>query len=241
MRTKHLIIPDQHIPYNDKKYWKTLMDFAVRSAWDSVIIMGDFMDFYSVSSYDKDSNRKYGVEDEIRIARKYISELEELNCNKFVFIEGNHEYRLTRYLNSQASVIKGLIGSVDRLLELDDKWTFIPYKQFYKLGKILFTHDVKKHGKNAINQTLDEVQDNIVIGHTHRLGCVYGGSVHGKSHVCMSVGWGGDYKKLDYMNKELAEKNWQHGFGIVIIDHKKNGYCYPVPIINNRVELIDGI
>ena len=67
-----------------------------------------------------------------------------------------------------------------------------------------------------------DVQDNIVIGHTHRMGIHYERTVLGVPHVAANFGWLGDPKQIDYLSRAKAMREWMHGFGIGrwIVDRK---------------------
>ena len=53
----------------------------------------------------------------------------------------------------------------------------------------------------------------------------------------MNVGWLGDYKKLEYMNKMKAIRQWRLGFGL--IEEVGNlVYAQFVPILNYQCHLM---
>lgn len=230
---KILIVPDTHVPYHDKKAWELMLSVAKAVKVDHVITLGDLADFYGVSSHSKDPNRALKLEEEIEETKKAIGQLAALKPKSFVFIEGNHEDRLKRYLQDKAPELFHLV-STQKVLELSKhKIKFIPYKQSFKLGKMNFTHDVGNGGRFAAHKALDTFQHNIITGHTHRISYVVEGNAQGERHLSTTLGWLGDADAVDYMHKVKISRDWSLGFGIGYLDKKTgNVHVQPVPIVN---------
>lgn len=242
-----VVIPDMHFPYHDRRVWRLILKVVRGYSPSHVVIIGDFIDGYAISSHlkvPKDSLgkkskliKRESLAGEIASARKGLKGLRKAAEDaKIVFCEGNHEDRLTRYLAKNApqmlpfGQMKALLG----LKELGIEW--IPYRQSYTLGKMHFTHDVGRFGKNAISQSLTDYGGNLTFGHTHRLGSGYQGTFHGNPHVCLNVGWGGDLDAIDYRHERKAHCESQHGFGIVEIDSQGNSWANAVPIVHGDTD-----
>lgn len=203
-----------------------------------IIVLGDFLDCYSISDYDKDPKRETNLNKEAETARTAIKELEALNAEEYYFFEGNHEERLTRLI-TKVPELDGLID-IENLLKLSKKWKYIPYKRHKKIGKLNVTHDVGFSGQYATFQTLDAFQDNAVFGHTHRASVVYRGTVGGKAHVCLNSGWGGDVEKIDYMHTAKARRDWMLGFSIAYMEPDGVSHCFFIPVINYKC-VVNGV
>ncbi len=233
-----LIIPDQHFPFNDKKYWKLLMQVGKTFKPHNIIILGDFIDNYSVSSHDKDPRRKTCLDDEIESAINGLKDVKKLKAKNNVFISGNHEYRLERMLMKESPETFKLLSNkggdpTKKILTLDELgFKYVPYRQHYKLGKAFFTHDVGEAGRFAHVKAGDTYHKNIIIGHTHTIGYAVQGDAYGDKYVNAMFGWGGDNSSIDYMHKAKIVKNWALGFGVGYLD-KATGfiYLYPVPVV----------
>ena len=104
---------------------------------------------------------------------------------------------------------------------------------------MIFVHDTGRCGINTARQTLSDVCDNVCVGHSHRAAVVYGGTVDGKTHVCINTGWIGAFDAIDYRNVNTAKKEWQHAFTLIYQDSKGVSYCNLVPIINGSC-IVDG-
>lgn len=230
---KWLLIPDTHRPYHDKKAVALVNKVAKAIGIDGVVIGGDYGDFYPVSSHDKDPNRKMGLEYEIDDINEGLDELDALGAKKKIFIAGNHEDRLERYLKTKAPELFNMVR-VEQLFKLKERgWKYIPYKSHTKIGKLFITHDTGKAGAYAHYSALNDFQGNIVINHTHRLGYTVVGNARGKPHVGAMLGWLGDINEVDYMHKIKAKRDWALGFGIAYID-PTTGFVHvsPIPIVN---------
>ena len=227
-----LFVPDMHVPYEDKRAVELMLKAAREFKPDRVIILGDAADFFSVSSHSKDPNRALKLDVEIAAVKKRLRQIKELGAKSNIFIAGNHEDRLTRYLMDKAPEMANLI-SIPGLLELDKiGFEYVPYKEHYKFGKLYMTHDVGQAGRYAAHKALDTFQHNTLIGHTHRLGYLVEGNAEGEAHLGAMFGWLGDTKSADYMHQIKAKRDWAHGFGIGYLD-PTTGFTYvtPIPLI----------
>ena len=229
-----LVIPDTHHPYVDKKAWELLLVITKDLKPDTIVTMGDFADFYSVSSHSKDAGRLDRFEDEVESVNKALDQLDSLGAKEKIFIAGNHEDRLQRYLNDKAPELNNLV-SVPQIFNLRKRgWRHIPYKQSVSLGKLNLTHDVGSAGKNAIFQALSTFQHNVIQGHTHRIAMFVEGNATGTAHVGASFGWLGDKNKVDYMHAVKVNRDWAHGFGVVHIEPNGNVHVQPIVIVDYK-------
>src|ERR1035437_7030661 len=180
---KILFIPDCHIPYHDLDAFNLMLKAGKIFKPDHTVILGDFADFYGVSSHSKDPNRALKLKEEIEQVKEALDQVASIGAKNNVFVSGNHEDRLERYLRDRAPELFNFI-SIPKILELDKKgFKYTPYKETYRIGKLNITHDCGKAGRVAHLQSLDTFQHNIVIGHTHRLGYAVEGNAQGERHV----------------------------------------------------------
>lgn len=233
MLQTYLIIPDTHVPYHDEKAWQLMMKVARSLKLQGIVLLGDFVDFYAVSSHSKDPKRNWKFEWEIKQVRKKLNELDSLKAKHKVYVAGNHEDRLVRYLKDKAPELNDLI-SVPGLLKLEQrKWIYVDYKEDYTIGHITFTHDVGIAGRYSVYRCLDTYQHSIATGHTHRLAYMVEGDATGVHKISAQFGWLGDVEAVDYMHKATARKNWVPGFGLMHYDPDTQfGYMVPIPIVN---------
>jgi predicted phosphodiesterase len=227
-----LFIPDTHRPYHDKRAWSLVLKAARALKPEIIVSIGDFADFYSVSSHSKNPARVANRKMEVADVNRGLDELDALGAKRKEFIEGNHCQRLSRYLADRAPELFGLVGTPELLHLKKRGWSFTPYKDHTKIGRLHLTHDVGASGRNATFKALDTFQHSVVTGHSHRLQYVVEGTATGESKLSGMFGWLGDAKAVDYMHRFNDRKNWALGFGIGYHD-TKTGVCYltPVPIV----------
>ena len=238
-----LICPDVHVPYHHDLAWRTFL--ATARGWKPhrLVILGDFGDFYKVSDYPKDPARKLDFVDEVAAVNAELDRVSALHIEDVIFCEGNHETRLTRYINSQASALAGLPGMQPvQLLHVRERgWGWVPYGSSAAIGKINFVHDTGRSGVNAARQAVEDMGGNVVQGHTHRAGCHYTTSSMGERHVGWTMGWLGDPECIDYRHRARVMRENQHGFGVARIEKSTGlGWVHFVPILGGRA-CVDGV
>ena len=226
-------IPDTHIPYEDKRAVALMFDALEHFKPDTVVIMGDWIDCLAVSHWSKDPRRALTLDQEVEKAGQYLDRIE---AAKKIYIAGNHEDRLQRYLQEKAPQLLPFCD-IPSLLELDRRgWQYVPYKSSTTIGKIHLTHDVGSAGRYNVFKTLDSFQASVVTAHTHRFAQVVEGDALGGCQVSSQFGWLGDVEQVDYMHKINAKRNWALGMGYGY-HHRATGYVYlfPAPIVNYTV------
>lgn len=228
-----LFVGDAHVPYHDKKAWRLLLKAGHAFKPDTLVVLGDLADCYSVSSHSKDPNRAFNLPQEIRAVLQALDDLDALNAGRKIFIAGNHEDRLRRYLCDKAPELFGVV-SIPQLFDLKRRgWLYVEYRDHTKIGKLHLTHDIGKAGRYAAFNALDAYQHSVLVGHSHRLTYIVEGNALGEQKLSASFGWLGDARSVDYMARVNVLKNWPLGFGIGYLD-SKTGYAYlvPIPIVN---------
>ena len=242
MKLKKLaFVPDTHVPYHDERAFKLFLKSMKAFKPHALIIGGDFADFYSVSSHDKNPTRVSSLQEEVEQVNIALDRLDALGIKEKYFVEGNHEWRLQRYLQTKAPELFEMSHiTIPALFELKERgYKFTPYKQHLKVGKLYVTHDTGTAGKFAHYKSQADFEDNVVINHTHRLGYTVVGNAKGKPHVGAMFGWLGDPAQVDYMHNIKAMRDWAQGFGIGYMEPNGNVHLRPVPIIDYKV-IIEG-
>lgn len=233
MRTL-LLVPDCHVPYEDKRAFALLLEAGRRLKPDVVVLLGDFADFYAVSSHSKNPERSRDLAYEVDLVHERLRDIRDLGARRNVFIEGNHEDRLSRYLMDKAPELFGTV-KLEEVLGLKALgFEFVPYRQALHLGKLHLTHDVGNAGPQAHTKAGALYAGNVVIGHTHRLAYAVQGDAQGDAHVAAMFGWLGDREQVDYLHAVQAAQ-WAHGFGIGYLEPESGVvHVVPVPIVRGR-------
>jgi len=202
---------------------------------DTVVIMGDWIDCLAVSHWSKDPTRVLSLKEEANQAKAY---LDRIKAKRKIYIAGNHEDRLQRYLQEKAPELLWFVD-IPGLLDLDAKgWEYVPYKASTTIGKVHLTHDVGSAGRYNVYKALDTFQTSVITAHTHRLAYVVEGDATGSCQVSSQFGWLGDVDQANYMHQVNARRNWALGFGLGY-HQRSTGYVYvvPVPIVNYSVAI----
>ena len=123
----HVVLSDQHIPFQDPVLEDLTIDFLREHKPTTIHLLGDVLDFYSLSTFDKNPARLTTLQDELDGSTRYFKRLRNVCPNsRIVYSEGNHENRLRRYLWSQARALSHLRTlAFEELLGLrkyDIKW-----------------------------------------------------------------------------------------------------------------------
>lgn len=214
-----LVLSDIHCPYHDVDALTRAMS-SVEDP-DSVILLGDVLDFHRISKYPNDRDTLSFTE-ELIIGKQLLYGIRERFPNaKIYYIEGNHEVRLDAYIQRNANELSDLPSlRMEALLGLDD--IEIPYIKngFIHCGDMTFLHGHEMRGIGGVNPSrklFAKMHKSAMCGHLHRPDVFYTRDGAGKLIQCHVIG------HLGEPNPRYHPRNdWQHGYAIV--DVSKNGY-----------------
>ena len=177
--TRIVFISDIHIHYQDKKALAMAMDIIKDynlNEEDSVIIGGDLVDYYPISSFSPDLTQS-NIDLELFEAVEWLNELRKLAPKSNIFFfEGNHEQRMQKKIMSCVSSLAPFLKnrlSIRQLLEFK-KFGIREVKTPFSLRqpKIFFLHGHEKKGfitpKHIANVNLMYYNRNVIVGHHHR-------------------------------------------------------------------------
>lgn len=226
-----LLIPDAHTPYHDKRALEKLIIGKILPSfeWDTICILGDWWDNYSISSHLKTPTRERSWKRESEIGKELLRRISQVESRRRILVKGNHERWLEKLL---ADKVPALYEEVIDKTHTPDKWEVIEYMESTTIGKLHITHDLGYSGMQSTQQSLTACGDNIIIGHNHNMTYVIRGNAKGKCHVGASFGWLGDYRRIDYRHRMRARRDWVLGFGVGYLLPSGVVFVVPVPIIN---------
>lgn len=237
-----VIIPDTHFPYHDRKAWSLFKKAISKLDPSEIVFLGDFADFFAVSSHGTHPQVLPMLVDEVQAIKNEFDWFDKTFPNALkVFIEGNHENRLERYLVDRAPALFG-VTETENVLTISgrSKWKFIPYGPNQKYS-ILGSHLKARHQPIANNACLTarKAMSSIVYGHIHRIESGYSVGLDGTQHVAFSCGWLGDKKKDKIFGYVKNHHDWQLGFALVFVDGKKF-YHQIIPILDDYTCVVNG-
>jgi hypothetical protein len=216
---KALIVPDCHRPFHSRKAYNLMLEVASFHGIDEIVILGDYADFWTVSFHEqsKDPRLPKLLMEEVESVNLGLDELDRLfpQANK-VFLEGNHEYRLERYVQAKAPALFGVTECTNLFqIPLRKKWRYRSYGKGQPY-RVLGTSLLAKHTPLASSPMtgLRKAAQSYCYGHNHRIEECHVVGLDGASHVAFSPGWLGD-ERLKAFGYMVDQPNWQLGFAIV--------------------------
>lgn len=230
-----LLIPDCHIPNHDERAWGLLLRVALHLKPKHIVILGDFADGETLSAHPATKPGEVSFEQEVAGVQKCLDQLDALGATNKIYIEGNHEFRLDRYLMERAPAMFHAIKWQNVLTLYERGWQWVPYRKSVALGKLHLTHDTGTAGINAHRTSAQAFGGSAVIGHTHRMSYEVKGRFGGTPYLAAMLGWLGDAEKAASYMHEAKASDWVHGFGVGYLEPASGiVHLQPVPIVNGR-------
>lgn len=164
---KFVVVSDIHFPFQDDDAIKAFFRFLKENTVDTIILNGDIIDCYDVSRFDKDISRMNSLQKEINLVNKFFSRMREINPEaKIIFIKGNHEDRIERYLKKHNELFSLDVLKIPNLLNLE-KYNIEYCDKFFKLGSLKITHGsiVRKFSGYTAHAEMDKNDCSGISGH----------------------------------------------------------------------------
>ena len=225
---------DWHVPFHGPKAIHVAFEFC-RQIQPQIIIVHEAHDFYSLSRFDKNPERRLQLQDEINTVKDYLGWLKEICPNsRIIVLRANHTDRLQKFLWSKAEELSNL-----ECLQLEELLGFkqmgIDYLDYYihksgdPRGDYLFKHGdiVRQHSAYTAKGEMEREGMSGMSGHTHRLGTHYSRK-RGGFYVWIEAGCLCDLNP-GYIK---GTANWQHGIGVVTYKETGHFISEPIPIID---------
>lgn len=235
--TRIVFPTDEHYPFADQDARHLAMLIARDFNPDVRIAGSDGVDFYSLSKFDKNPQRKKSLDFEVDLWAEGQREWQDATPNAMaIFLMGNHEWRLQRYLWSHEEIadLRALqIPNFMRLDELDivyDESLHEMANREVQFDNLLIKHGslARKHSAYSARGELEKefYQINVITGHTHRGGTTYAttrqGVVQATEGFCLCS------LHPPYVDKP----NWQQG--IVLATTYEDGDVDIEPVLFRR-------
>ncbi len=234
-----LVLPDPHLKTKPNgKNWEAdvspslwaALNFGEDFKPDMTIIPGDLMELEVISFFGKNNLRakeNQRLSNDFELANQILNWIDKFTKGEKVYLFGNHESRLTHYLNENPELIGTL--SIEKNLHLKErKWKFFEEGKVMKVGHACFTHGWYwnlHHSKKHVS----EIGENVFYGHTHDLQSFSKPNPAQRPIIGQSLGCLCDLNPAWLRNKP---NKWINSFGIFYFS--KNGdFTYYTPVIIN--------
>lgn len=204
-----------------------------------VYLLGDHVDFGGLSRFIKSPEEAYSLGEDLTAARLFLARVRESAPNaRIIYLKGNHEARLQKYLWTRAPELAKAEGiTVPEQLKLSDlgiEWEESGTTQANASLIVKHGHMVRMRSGYTATGELERNGISGISGHTHRCGHIF------KRNMLGPLGWieSGCLCRLDpeYMEGQTAD--WQHGVSFGSIDLTGTGFSAGVAHIHKgRVRL----
>ena len=221
------ICNDQHFPFEDKDLMSLQFAFLKREQPNGIALLGDVIDMYQISRFNKDPERRHCLQSDIDETVGFLRKIRKICPNaKIIYIQGDHALRLRKYLLSTAPELAGLRTlRFEHLLGL--KELNITYAEEYKIGDLFLFHGdiVRKHAGYSAKAMYEKHGVSLIHGHTHRDGKY---AVRNRSgHFAV---WE-NYCQCDLFPEYVDYPNWSQGWSMVTVIGKRP-YVEQIAVIN---------
>lgn len=221
------ILSDIHVPYHNIEALTCAIEKLKEEEIDGLLLNGDIIDFYGISSFEKDPNKRK-FSQELDAFKQLISSLRtELNCPIYYKI-GNHEERYTRFLRMKASELIGVdefdFHTILRSRAGDIE--IIDDKRIIKLNSLNGIHGHEYRGGistpvNIARGLYLRGKVSAFQGHNHATSEHTESNMNGEVVTTWSLGC------LCELHPDYCPMNkWNHGFGIVELDENGRDYFF---------------
>jgi predicted phosphodiesterase len=230
-----LMLSDIHVPFHDVKAIAAAIDFGQQENATDIWLNGDLLDFYSLSSFEKDP-RERRFADELEMAASLVDAVSTAFPKANVWAKmGNHENRFDRYMTARAPELLGVPAfSLERVLSdagmnvnhVDD-WRVSRFGKLF----VVHGHEIGRGGGGGhpARWLHMRTQHSSVCGHFHRTSEFTSKDINGKIQTSWSLGCLCDLSP-DYMQ----HNQWNHGFAFV--DVRKTGTFH-----FQNLRIVDGV
>jgi hypothetical protein len=225
-RETALFLYDVHLPYESAENIEIALDYAqTRHKPTHIVLGGDIVDFQKISRFVSPSDAMDLV-DEIAYAVDWLEKLtQRFKGCRFTYIQGNHEDRLQRFINTRSPELDGLKGlSVKEQLELDRLGiSFVDNMklkretgQFFTIGKLPVLHGHELGicpNVNPAKRYFDKAHENLIVGHVHKVNDHYDNTIRNDvkgAFVCGCL--------CDMYPSYRPQNGWIAGFALAHFD-----------------------
>lgn len=228
-----LTIGDLHIPTHDEHTLAHAFDYGLKKKVDCILLGGDMLDWYSLSSFDKLASG-HSLQDELDCGMAFLRALRKhFPDQKLIWLDGNHEFRVEKHKMKNVAIasldsmrVKNMIALSDFDVEYYDNFATL---QIGKLN-VMHGHKLAGAGKMAARNKLMNAMDNVLFFHHHTVQDFFVKTLRGDVIGSWAVGCCCQLRP-DYS----IHNNWMNGFAIIKVDQDGNFTVDNKKIINGEV------
>ena len=214
-----LVLADIHSKFYNKQAFEIAINDGKKNGCDSVIIDGDFMDFYQFSRFDKSPRVVKDFYEEQELGTELLQMLQ----NEFGIVfckKGNHDIRLEMHIQKLSATMPELQDYVtyqDWLFYGGTNTVFIEDYRHIQYGKLNIIHGHEYQGGGGIHvahNRLNKTFDNVLSAHSHKSQSMIRTTINREIFGSWAIGC------MCSLNPRYNAKNdWTNGFAIVRKDN----------------------
>lgn len=207
-------IGDVHVPYHDQDALEITLEYAYKTGTKSIAILGDFLDCYQVSRFERDPSAR-SIPEELDIGKNILGEIKKaLPGVKIYYKIGNHEERWDDYLKRNAPEMWEVVGM--RFVDiLKNQWgidDIIADKRLVRLGRLnmIHGHELGRGISAPVNPARGlflRAKKSAIEWHYHQTSEHTEPTINDDVITCWSVGC-----MCDLHPKYMPYNKWNHGF-----------------------------
>lgn len=233
------VLSDIHVPYHDETALRAAVDCLAGERVDTLVLNGDWMDFYSISRHEKNPKHR-NLRGELDAAREFLRWVRhQFPLARIVAKDGNHEERWERWLWQHAPEISDEPEMrLDRWMKLGDlEIEHVGDKRIVLAGKLPILHGHEKGNgiSSPVNQARGaflRLHHTVLEGHGHRTSTHAEPDMFGRETVCFSTGC-----LCDMRPRYAVLNKWNHGAARVQIHADGSFDVTNFRIVNGKVRL----
>lgn len=226
------VLSDIHVPYHSAEALGVAVKELRRQKCDVILLNGDTLDFYGISRFEKDPERRTATE-EVRLAVQLMRWLrQQFPKARMIWRDGNHEDRWAKFCWSNAPVLwslkqcrlEGVLGN-EYAEQTDNEstklarygWEYLTDKRPILAGELPILHgheiSVSSASVSAARGAWLKASHTIMIGHLHS------SSSHPQPDMWHNEIFTWSVGALCGLTPRYAPVNrWNWGFGIVDVN-----------------------
>lgn len=233
------LIADVQCPYHDTEALQATVKYLKEQNIDCLLMNGDIIDFYGLSSFEKDPTRRDFAQERI-VSIDLLTWIKEQFKDVPVYynLDANHEYRYERYMQRKApELLSTEMFMVEDLLSLHDIG-IIPLRGYdhIRVGKlpIVHGHTIFRGVTSPVSPARTvfmKMKHTCVASHCHKVSQYTWVDMKGETNCTWTTGC------LMNLNVEYNPhgNDYVHGFAIVSVDKNGNFVFENKMIVNGNV------
>jgi len=218
--SRYLILSDIHVPHHCVAYIALSMKLVKMIRPDGIVQLGDALDFWQISRFDKDPQRKQTIVEDAKIYSAILQQWANLLKPDGIIHQlcGNHEDRLRRYIWQHARELDGLVKTVPEMIGLKQlgiatKWHELSNWQSCRIGDAILHHG-HYYNQHVAMGNLTRYPKSLITGHTHRFQYVTNGE-----RFSASLGHGSNESQTAH---QPTPTGWQQAMGLLTVVNGKS-------------------